>query len=559
MLKKVLRQYLKNNFLLIILILIGLFFHFYYLNIFPVGLTHDDVDVVVSMKTLANSGNDVSGVSFPSLLFFNKTQGNISGLVSFLISPIFKIFDLNLFNIHFIYVIINIISILLISYLVFLLTKNERLPIYIFLIGLFNPWLFAYSRYPTEAPVALFFALAGLVFLFSKFKGSTLISSLFFIFSFYSYYGAKVIIILLFPILVYLFDIKNKILPLILFVLSVALYFLISVLNPNSTFSKRMGNEFIFKNIGKYQQMTDEFRKISIESGSKNLFFNKYVFAFEDVFKKYIGWLSPDVLFFEGDPVSVYRFSDHGLFYLIDILLFLGGIIYLILNSKKIKNLSILVILLLLLAPIGSSLSNIGTSYFFRSFLLLIPLLIILGLGMYFLKEILEKYNKKIIWYFFLIVYLIFFARFLTFYFIRYPVSSSENNFLSERVVSSYVSRIDKNRKVYLKIVNKESFVNLHYFYNDMLLENVSISSDCSLIDNQGLAIYSSVLECPDIQKEYLVIIDQKDSGARYKIFNDTLCSLSDLTPYKRSHKAEDYKIEQMSDKDFCNRWIQKQ
>jgi hypothetical protein len=92
MLKKVLTQYLKNNFLLTILILIGLFFHFYYLNIFPIGLTHDDADVVVSMRTLANSGNDVSGVSFPSLLFF-------LGLLA-LISPIFKIFDLNLFNIH---------------------------------------------------------------------------------------------------------------------------------------------------------------------------------------------------------------------------------------------------------------------------------------------------------------------------------------------------------------------------------------------------------------------------------------------------------------------------
>lgn len=559
MLKKVLTQYLKNNRFLIVLMAFGLFFHLFYLNIFPVGLTHDDADVVTSMKTLANSGKDVSGVSFPSLLFFNKTQGNISGLASFLISPVYKLFEPNLFNIHFVYAIINIASLLMLSYLVFLLTSNEKLPIYIFLVSLFNPWLFAYSRYPTEAPIALFFVLVGLVFLFSKFKGGVLISSLFFIFSFYSYYGAKIVIILLFPLLLYLFKIKNKILPLILFILPVTLYFSISILNPDSTLTKRMGNEFVFRNIEKYQQKTDEFRKISIESDFKNIFFNKYIFAFEDISKKYIGWLSPSILFFEGDPVSVYRFSDHGLFYLIDILLFLAGLIYLVINSKENRNLIILGLLILLLAPIGSSLSNIGTSYFFRSFLLLIPLIILLGSGMCFLKTITEKYNIKFVWYLFLFAYLIFFARFLFIYFIRYPVYSGENNFLTERILSSYVTRLENKTKIDLKIVNQEAFLNLHNFYNNSLGVGLNINNDCSLIDNGSLAIYDSVLECPDIQKEYLVIIDQKDSGVRYKIFNNTLCSLNDLTPYKRNHKVQDYRIEQMTDKEFCNRWIQKQ
>lgn len=559
MLKKALQQFLKDNLLVFILIIIGLFFHFLYLDIFPVGLTHDDADVVLSMKTLSDSGVDVSGVGFPNLLFFNKTQGNISGLASFLISPIFKLFELDLFSIHFVYVIINIASLILLSYLVYLLSKNEKLSLYIFLIGLFNPWMFAYSRYPTEAPIALLFVLIALVFFFSKLNSGLLLSSVFFILSFYSYYGAKIAIIILFPLLLLIFRPKKYLFSLPVFILGVASYFLVSIFNTNSTLSKRLGNELIFKNIETYQQRTDEFRKISLEQKYKYLFLNKYVFLGEDVFKKYIGWMSPSILFFEGDPVSVYRFSDHGLFYILDAILFIFGFIYFVLYAKENKKLIVLSMLLFIIAPIGSSISNIGTSYFFRSFLLLIPLTILTGSGLYYLQFILEKHNKKIFWYAFIILYTLFFVRFLNFYFVRYLVYSQENNFFSERILSSYIKRVGEIKIISLKIVNEESFINLHKFYNRELRGNIVITNDCSLIDNEGVAIYDSVLSCSNLQKDYLVIVNQKDSGVVYKIFGDSLCSNTVLTPFKREHKLSDYKVESMSDSEFCNRWIQKQ
>lgn len=567
MLKKVLTQFLKSNPLLTILIVVGLFFHFYYLNTFPIGLTHDDADVVVSMKTIADSRVDVSGVGFPKLLFFNKTQGNISGLASYLISPIYKIIEPNLLNIHFIYVIINICSVILISYLVYLLTKNEKIPIFIFLVGLFNPWMFAYSRYPTEAPVALFFVLLALVSFFWKFKGNIIFSTLFFVLSFYSYYGAKIAVIALFPTLITfkLFSeglsfhgFKKYLIPIVLFLLFTSTYFGISMFNKESTLSKRLGSEFIFQNINQYQQKTDDFRKISLDSGVKRIFFNKYIFAFENIAEKYIGWLSPNILFFEGDPVSVYKFSNHGLFYFVDIILFIFGFIYLVLNYKNLKSLIMLGLVLLLIAPIGSSLSNIGTSYFFRSFLLLIPLLILLGIGLYSIEVYLSKNKKQIFWYLFLFTYLLSFFRFLTFYFVRYPVYAQENNFLSERILSSYIKRSTGLGKISLKIVNVDSFLNLFKFYTGKTTDDLNVSSDCYLVDNSEIAIYDSVLSCPELKEKYLVISNQKDSGAIFKIYNDKLCKDTSLTPYKRDHKLEDYNIESLSNDEFCNRWIQR-
>ena len=89
MLKKVLKQFFQDrkSKLIIILILVVVFFRFLWLDRFPIGINHDETDLILSAQTIWKFGKDVSGVAFPKSLFFTYTEAGQAGLPSFLLSP----------------------------------------------------------------------------------------------------------------------------------------------------------------------------------------------------------------------------------------------------------------------------------------------------------------------------------------------------------------------------------------------------------------------------------------------------------------------------------------
>lgn len=577
MLKQVLRQFFqKNNFVLVTLILFGVIVRFLWLDKIPVGITHDDADVVLSAKSLWVSGRDISGTTFPTTLFFNKTPGKISGLPSVILAPIIGSTSLNLFYVHFVYVLVNILTIFFIARIVFNFSKDTRLYLITLFIGLFNPWLFVYSRYPTEAPFALLFALIGINLLFKENVKNILLSSAFFVLSFYSYFGAKVAIPAVFPILLSIRffmhgrdwkNIKTYLISILIFAIAVGGYFFIVLRSPESTFSQRAVGEFVFSDMGRYQTQVDELRRASLEFPVKILFFNKYTLLAKEIAQKYIGWLSLDYLFLSGDAVSVYRLAEHGLFYLIDLILIFFGIFYFA-NTKNNKTLVFALLSLVLIAPIGSAVSGIGNSYFFRSFLLIPVLITILASGLYFMTAKIKPVFTNIL----LAIYLILFINFLIFYFFRYPVKQQDNQFLEGRVLSSYIHRSDaKGVRSLVYSQDPLSMYHLYLFYNgfknqqllpftsqffDIKTTDTYMTNNCDLKGNGEVKIFETKLNCPKIGDDYVIIQNQKDAGAQYLIYNDKVCTNAKLDTYRRDHKISDLSIERMTDQEFCNRWI---
>lgn len=579
MLKQVSKLFFQeNNLLLLILIILGIFVRFLWLDKIPVGITHDDADVVLSAQSFWQTGMDISGSPFPSSLFFNKTPGKISGLPSVLISPVIGFFGLNLSNIHLIYVFVNLLTILFIVLLVRYFIDDPKVLSLVATAGLFNPWLFAYSRYPTEAPFALLFVVIAIYLIFRQRAWNILFSTLFFVLSFYSYFGAKVAIPVLYPIMLIIRyfqqnkdfkNIKIYLISLAVFVFTVGGYFYVVLNSKESTFSQRASSEFVFSNISLYQSKVDEIRRASIDFPLKKLFFNKYVLLADDVSKRYVGWLSPDFLFVSGDPVSVYHFEEHGVFYLVDLVLLILGIFYIAFKKEKKINFCLAVgIPLLLVAPIGSSISRVGLSYFFRSFLIIPVFITLISFGLDFINS----KTTKLIFNLFLLIYLIFFINFLAFYFFRYPVKQQDNQFLEGRILSSYVKRSAAlNQKSDIYATDPLSTYHLITFYNgfknpklltfvdqfsDIQDQYLKISAKCMLEANQSLKIYETKLNCPKLGAKYLIIQNQKDAGSQFVIYNDKVCSDMSLDSYRRDHLVSDFSIENMTNQEFCNRWI---
>src|SRR3990172_7963576 len=72
--------------LLLGLLLLGTVTRFLWLDRFPVGISHDEAEVLLSAKTYWLFGTDISSTSFPKSIFTNLTSGGLSGLPSFLLT-----------------------------------------------------------------------------------------------------------------------------------------------------------------------------------------------------------------------------------------------------------------------------------------------------------------------------------------------------------------------------------------------------------------------------------------------------------------------------------------
>ena len=105
-------------FLFLIIVFCGL--RFLWLDRFPIGISHDEIEYILSSKTYFLKGVDLSGASFPISIFKTKTEGIISFLVPILLSPYYGPVNINQFTSRLPYVLLSLATI----YILFLLVKK---------------------------------------------------------------------------------------------------------------------------------------------------------------------------------------------------------------------------------------------------------------------------------------------------------------------------------------------------------------------------------------------------------------------------------------------------
>lgn len=565
MLKKALKPFLIVTSILALLIV-----RFILLNNFPVGVLHDEIDVVMSAKTYWLFGKDLSGVEFPKSMFVTDTWAYLSGLPSYLLSPVYGL--VNTFTPEIIrlpFVVLSLITIYYIYLILVEFTKDKKIWPYVLIISLVNPWLFFYSRQPTEAPFSLLFALMA-IYYFLKYDGlrSLIISIPLFLAAFFSYFGAKpsipVLMILIAMVSAYkekkILLTKNVVLFSFAFLIPL-IYLFASNFYGGGTLSDR-SEQLTFMNFEKYSMMVDESRRSSIDFQYKEIFFNKFSVFTKVSLQKFFGPYSFEYLFISGD--SVVPFGDHGVLYIIDLLFIAIGLIYLIKSKKRNeKTILFLVLALLISGSVGPAISVMGNQFVFRAFLHIPAYILLIILGV-----------RKINIFLILLLYSLFFINFIIFFFFRYSIAQQDNHFISDRVLSNYLSRSSQKNDVNVTVQETDRIFYLYAFYNNIysnldempeykeetsiVSNNIVFSKICPLVnDEKTIFILESRSECKNLGENYLVIQNQNDAGVKYKIYNDSICDRNMLTPYRRSHLISDYNIEKMSDQVFCNRWIQ--
>ena len=352
-----------RNYLFIALIIILAVFRLVWLDKFPTGLDHDEVMYSLNGASYLHTGKDLSGVSFPLSIFRTQTEGVASIVPSLFLSVYYRFFEVNQFNVRALYAVFSLLSAIAIYLLSKLLFKNTQIAFFSVIMFLANPWSFDLFRWCADAPLALLFYLAGITLLI-KSKNWTLffVSFGLFVLGFFSYQGAKPILLPLILIIIWFKKINKfqSIAYFFIFLIFFLGYFIIDSTLPGSFSSGRL-NEIFLLNKPYLSSVVDEQRKTSIQSRLNLIYSNKFTVSANTFVRKYLTSFSTEVLFMSGDPRATYKFGEYGLLNYYNLLLIPLGFIYLFYSFRKAF---FLLIGLMLVAPIPTAINLVETSVY---------------------------------------------------------------------------------------------------------------------------------------------------------------------------------------------------
>lgn len=550
---------------------------FLYLDRFPVGMSHDEIEYVLSAKTYFLSGVDLSGTPFPKSIFQTKTEGIISFLPAIILSPYYGLVSINQFTVRLPYVFINLLTAFVLYLLVIKLFEDKTFALISTIIFLANPWSFYLSRTASDTAFALLFYLLGIFFILDNSRKKIFLSFIFFTLGFFAYHGAKVILIPMVLVCVlyrrfwtkYKLNLKTTILFFTGILVVFTIYFFGNKLYPNSINQSR-SKDIIFLNQDLVSSIVDTDRKAAIENPFKNIFVNKATITLRIFAQKYLTAFSPSVLFISGDTYGTYRFGNHGLFFIVDFIFMLIGLISLF---KKYPSKTKFLLMLLLTSTLTTAISTVETSVVNRSFLLLPLLVIFSAYGIFTIyKFISVKLNPVVSFVFLFLTVFISFINFCHFYFFQFPIIGQENFFFSHRIIGNYIQRDNGYKTVVVDNEPREVFlesvfyspVNQNLVLNDFVknqshqFNNTTFTSICPKefdIDTTYI-IKNSFLSCIN-QKDGLKSINEEQFGGQlYYIVNDSLCKTYESQPWLRFHLVDKYLVEKLSNHEFCKTWI---
>jgi len=570
----------ENNFLKLILILsiFGLIVaRFFYLDRFPVGMSHDEIEYILSGKTYFLSGVDLSNTPFPKSIFQTKTEGIISFLPAIILSPYYGLVSINQFTVRLPYVFINLLTAYVLYLLIKKLFEDKTFALISTIIFLANPWSFYLSRTASDTAFALLFYLLGIFFILDNSRKKIFLSFIFFTLGFFAYHGAKVILIPMVLVCVlyrrfwtkYKLNLKTTILFFAGILVVFTIYFFGNKLYPNSINQSR-SKDIIFLSQDLVSPIVDTDRKAAIENPFKNIFVNKATITLRIFAQKYLTAFSPDILFISGDTRGTYRFGNHGLFFIVDFIFILIGLISLF---KKYPSKTKFLLMLLLISTLTTAISTVETSVVNRSFLLLPLLVIFSAYGVYTIYRFISiKINPVVSFVFLFLIVFISFINFCHFYFFQFPIIGQENFFFSHRIIGNYIQRnngyktvvVDNEpREIFLEavfyspknqnLVLKDFVKNQNYQFN-----NTTFTSGCpKSFDPQTIYIINkSLSDCISKKDNLKSINEEQFGGPLYLIVNDSLCKTFQSQPWLRFHEVKDYQVEKQAVGNFCTTWI---
>ncbi len=572
MLKKIVRA----NIFLIGIIVLAIVLRFAFITSVPVSSNDDQIHYMLNSQSFLLSGKDTTGTISPlDILLFRYPPHEFpqAELPYFLEMLSFSLFGAS-FLTSLIPNLLLSVGTVVVAYLVGKELLGEEAGLVTGLITAINPWSIFIGRTAYEPTAATFFFLLALYIFLKAKKWMILVSIPVLYAAFYSYIGTKLIFI---PFVVisllysYFFVHKRR------FAIQYASVFLASLLivallffqlhsNPSNS---RLNEIFLPTNEIISQQVND-LRKQSIPSPVLPLI-NKLT-VYKDILTiNTFTTLSPLYLFMTGD----YFFSQqrHGLFYVIDALFLLLGVIGLYRKDRRVLLLLTAFIAIGLLPQILHGRKEFG-NFTPHIIVVITTFIFMIGYGIVFvIQEVKPKYRLYAsvgigVLYFFSTI------SFLSVYLTEAPKQAGIFNF-PERVAARYIKESSQFSHVtvlssdpaisyrnyifysnsYTKDTAKEINTNLtKRSRDDYTLPTIRFVSCTGVIPNPTDTVVQEG-RCYLKGSGSLRIPDLAGMTSAYTIYNDRLCKNTTLNLYQTLSVTK-LNVEAMGTNNFCRTLI---
>ncbi len=558
--------------LMFIILLAAAFLRVLNLNTVPPGVANDELNIAINAESLLKTGTNIPGVVTGII---GKTSGDLSmgihsEIGSFLIIPFVALFGFNFVSVKIPFVLASL-GIVVIGYFLTKRLINQKAALIAMALLAVNPWLIFFGRAAYESILSSFFNLLAILLIINLTGWKKIYALLPLIAGFLCYFSAKTLVLPVSLVASYASAVLNKdhnYKPLItLNVLVLAVVILYLLILPKTPAGARI-NELKSSEI---PQTVNSNRTASLDSPLSLPFENKIIEELRIRIPASLGEFNPIYLFFNGQPESIPSLSipNHAFMYVIDLPLIILGIIFM--AGKYKKQLTIL-LSFIVITLIPNFLDLQGTTYSIRTVILFPVLGIISAIGIYSLGSGLLR---KIV----VLIYIIFVLNFCYIYFDRLPVVKSEGWFLSQRVLSRYITEtMTKSPETKILFVTEQPKLAFYkyLFYGGKYTDPKEINSINDMIAKEDYEIGNLTItaECPkdlSFQKQEIVITSADsncaksknisiksiyDAGDIFFISQDLLCRGFAKNHYPLIKNAGTLAVEKLTTEDFCKNYI---
>ncbi len=374
----------KNNVLLLSAIFfLALFLRMISLYSLPQSFHTDELAAGYIGKYIWLYGQDIYGNVFP--LYFDKF-GDFRPIGIFWFSGFSSLlFGMNEFAVRLPSALFGALTVVPVYLLVKELFKKEKVALLSALFLALLPWHIVLSRATSEGVIGMFFLIFSVYFAFLYIRKHSLkflvLSLAFGLFTYLFYHVYRLLLPFIFlPLPLFVHETKHR----IRLALFISIFFaLTAILSLTNFGSGRFSQVAFYKN----ETLNNTIEKFTIGEGQNNVlvartFHNKAVVYAREFIRQYLTYYSVDFLFEDMGLPDRYVVPNQGLLFYGFIPILLLFFLYFRPLSKTHKS-AWYILYLLLLMPFPAALTNEDSPNLHRSMLMILPLVIMMGVGIH--------------------------------------------------------------------------------------------------------------------------------------------------------------------------------
>src|SRR3989338_6119384 len=447
----IISKFYNKGFIIFAIVFLSFILRFYELDQIPSGFHSDEAAFGYNAYSLIQTGKDEYGQFLPLIL---KSFGDYKGAIyAYLTIPGVFLFGLTEFAVRLPTAIFGVFFVTLSYLLALQLTRNKKIAIITAFLCAVNPLSIVLSRVQSDPLVSVVLILLGLYlfFLWMEKKNNLLFlfTGFFWIVSFFTYPSPRVFL----PILIVIISIfygkklvqakRYLFIPLFVLVLGVDvfLYF-----GPSGSRFQQLS---VFNTPTVKLVLEEKIREDGLSSALTARFFHNKPMDYSLFFaKNYFDYFSFDFLFLKGGQPDREIVPSSGLFYLIELPLFLAGAFLIIRRREK---WGVFVLGSIVLLPLGLALAVDESPNVHRFFLLVFFIEMVVAFGA--LEVFTEIKKRRVLKYalpltgIFLIFNIIYFLHQL---FVHQPVHRPWYRGYAYKALAENLQRQDQNYQKFL-------------------------------------------------------------------------------------------------------------